>query len=480
MFSKVGLRTKILLANLSLLLFSFLFIGIFTYLNFNKQNDTYHRKRLKRKELSLVKQVEYHLAKISQFVNQKNFVLHFENHTKELTDINNIDVNYYNLKGEVIIQSDPEIFTEKRLPKKLPTKILKQVLEKNDYTLEHSEGVRFFSSYFLIKNKKGENIAILNIPYFDFDKTKSNDIETYLGELSIIYLFLLILAVVMVYILAKYITEPLRTLSEDIKKMELDKDAPPLEWNVNDEVGLLIKEYNKTREKLKASAELLAQKQKEEAWKEMAKQVAHEVKNPLTPMKLQVQFLQKNLDPTDENFKEELDEFCLSMVEQIDNMTNIANAFSDFASLPKLAIEKIEIHNILHPVAKLYQSQNLDFTTYKQEICVMADKNQLHQVFINLIKNAYQSIPNNKEPKVVMSYESVNDFLYIYIKDNGSGIPTRIQSKIFEPKFTTKNSGKGLGLAMVKNIILAHGGKIKFQTQENIGTTFIIKLPIEK
>jgi nitrogen fixation/metabolism regulation signal transduction histidine kinase len=475
---KLRLGTKIHIANLVLLVASFVFIGISTYYNINKQNDTYHRSRLERKEKSLVKNVEYHLASISQYVNEKNFLKHFDYYTLQLSDINNIDINFYSINGDALIISKPKNFEKHKLPKQLSPELIKTILKDGEITKEEKNDIgRYFSSYYLIKNKKGRNLAILNVPYFDFDRVKKNDLNAYFGNLALIYIILFGLAVIVGFILTKVITEPLRTLSEDIKQMELSEESKPLNWHVDDEIGVLIKEYNKTKEKLRISADLLAQKEREGAWREMAKQIAHEVKNPLTPMKLQVQFISKFLKPDTPNFDEELKDFSQSLIDQIDNMTNIANAFSNFASLPKMQFEELNAHLFLKQIQNFYKSQNLKFTTPESNVFIWADKHQLTQVFNNLIKNAYQAIPEDRIANIEIGYTVFDNTLQIFVKDNGIGIPEENQQKVFEPKFTTKNSGKGLGLAMVKNIILAHQGKISFYSELNKGTIFTIQIP---
>lgn len=475
----VKLGVKIQLIQGIILIFSFVLIGIITFSNFNSQNDTYHRNRLKRKEKTLVKEVEYHLKSKSEFITPNNFIDNFKTFTRDRALINNIDINFYSLDGKLQIQSNADRFTMYNLPEELSEDILNQI-ESNSgaLTQEIKNGSHtFFSSFFIIKNKRNEPIALLNIPYFDFDEMVKRDVRFYLKELAVIYVVLLLIAFAVSFLLIRIITDPLKDLSNTIKKLELSEDNMLLKWEVNDEIGDLIKAYNNSVQKLKVSADLLAQKEREGAWREMAKQVAHEVKNPLTPMKLQVQFLQHTLKPNDPDFKQKISDFSEALIEQIDNMTHIANEFSNFASLPKLHFENFELYILLKQLRDFYRGQNLVFKQESFDCEILGDKHQLQRVFNNLIKNGYQAIPEGKEPLVELSYRLSEDFVEIDVSDNGSGIPEGLMKKIFEPKFTTKDSGKGLGLAMVKNIIKAHKGTVSVKTELNKGTIFTVKIP---
>lgn len=476
----VKLGAKIQIIQTVILIFSFVLIGFIGFTNFNKQNDTYHRERLKRKEKSLLRDVEYHLLSKSEFVSEENFKENFDDYTKIRSYVNQIDINFYNLRGELVIQSNPERFQSYGLPEQLSSPVLKELLAKEggQYTQEvKQKSDIYFSSFFLIKNKRKEPIAFLNVPYFDFNEVRKKDLEFYFQELAIIYILLLVIAFFVSYILIKIITDPLKDLSNTLKDLELSGDNKTLEWDVNDEIGDLIKAYNNATTKLKISADLLAQKEREDAWREMAKQVAHEVKNPLTPMKLQVQFLQQTLKANDPDFKEKLNGFSEALVEQIDNMTNIANEFSNFASLPKLHFETFQIFTLLKQLRDFYSGQDLQLEQDFEDCEIQGDKHQLQRVFNNLIRNGYQSVPKDREPELEIYFEIQEKSILIHVKDNGSGIPNHIFERIFEPKFTTKDSGKGLGLAMVKNIVKAHKGNITVKTELNKGTIFTVELP---
>ncbi|MGB0428276.1 MAG: histidine kinase dimerization/phospho-acceptor domain-containing protein, partial [Flavobacteriales bacterium] len=400
MLRGLKLGTKLRLANIILLLFSFILIGVTTYLNINKQNNTYHKKRFERKEQALLKEVEYHLLSKAEYVTEENFIENFVRFTRIRSDINKLDINFYNLDGELLINSNPERFKHFELPLILSQSITTKVLLSKRQLIEEIDtpNGKYFSSFFLIKNKRNENLAILNIPYFDFNEVKRSDIQWFLEDLLIIYLFLFILAFFLSYFLSKLITEPLRSLSERINKLGIDGQNKELNWQVDDEIGVLINEYNKTSIKLKESAELLAQKERESAWREMAKQVAHEIKNPLTPMRLSVQHLLRSYDANDPKSEDKLKRVANSIIEQIDALTNIANEFSNFAKMPRPSEEKLDIIALVRSAKQVFVTGEItvQVVTELEDALIRADRNQMIRVFNNLIKNAIQATPEDR------------------------------------------------------------------------------------
>jgi nitrogen fixation/metabolism regulation signal transduction histidine kinase len=242
-----------------------------------------------------------------------------------------------------------------------------------------------------------------------------------------------------------------------------------------------VEEYNKMIDALALSSEKLAQSEREMAWREMAKQVAHEIKNPLTPMKLSVQYLMRTFENKDPNWEEKLQSLSKTLIEQIDTLSNIATAFSDFANMPKSMKEKHEINAIIETAVDLYSNHDnvkLTFTS-SETFKVNVDKNQWIRVFNNLIKNSIQAMPDDHNLEIEISLERQDSAVQIRFSDNGKGIPEAMQEMIFVPKFTTKTTGAGLGLAMVKNIVTNSEGSIRFESVANKGTTFYIQLPLK-
>jgi nitrogen fixation/metabolism regulation signal transduction histidine kinase len=266
-----------------------------------------------------------------------------------------------------------------------------------------------------------------------------------------------------------------------LEKIELGKQHEKIEYGRKDELGQLVAEYNSMAEKLEESAKLLAQGERESAWREMAKQIAHEIKNPLTPMKLSIQFLMRSKENNDADFDKKLEKVSNTLIQQIDTLSSIATGFSNFAKMPKPNEHPFNVIETLSNVIQLFNNvDNIDITSDLggyEDITIVADKEQISRVFINLIKNATQAIPEGIRGKIHVSLEK-QDKLIIKISDNGCGIPDEIRGKLFTPSFTTKSSGSGLGLAMVKNIIINAKGNITFESEVGKGTTFIVTLPL--
>jgi nitrogen fixation/metabolism regulation signal transduction histidine kinase len=290
---------------------------------------------------------------------------------------------------------------------------------------------------------------------------------------------LIAFAIFIALVISNYITKPLQLIREKISRLRLGRTNEKIEWSKEDEIGSLVMEYNRMVDELARSAELLAKSERESAWREMAKQIAHEIKNPLTPMKLSVQYLQKAWDEKAPDWDNRLKRFAQTIIEQIESLSIIASEFSDFAKMPKSKFEKTELLAVVKNSIRLFR----DSTQVKIELqeadnfYVLADRDQLLRVFNNLLKNAIQAIVNPTIGVIKISVERDMDLVVIRFSDNGKGIPKDQREKVFYPNFTTKSGGMGLGLAMVKNIIQNTGGEITFESEENVGTTFIIALP---
>lgn len=230
-------------------------------------------------------------------------------------------------------------------------------------------------------------------------------------------------------------------------------------------------------DELEESAVKLATGEREQAWREMAKQVAHEIKNPLTPMRLSVQSFQRNFDENDPNIRQKVDEYSNTLINQIDTMSSIASAFSNFAKMPAQQSETLNVAKITKLALDIFNEKYIEFKCDKEEILAKFDRTQLIRVVTNLVKNAIQALGETDDPKIVVSVEDEEETVLLSVCDNGSGISEENKEKIFEPKFTTKSSGMGLGLAMVKNIVETYNGSISFVSKQNKGTIFNVRFP---
>jgi nitrogen fixation/metabolism regulation signal transduction histidine kinase len=291
---------------------------------------------------------------------------------------------------------------------------------------------------------------------------------------------MLIIAFALAYFLASYITQSLKTISDKINETSLNQKNEKIVIEANSrEINSLIKAYNAMVDKLEESATMLAQSEREQAWREMAKQVAHEIKNPLTPMRLTVQSFERKFNPEDPDLKQKLNDYTKTLIQQIDTMTSVASAFSNFASMPAQQNETLNVVEVVELALDIFNEDYIVFESQEKEIISKMDRTQLIRIITNLVKNAIQAIPEHQEKKsVLVTVKREKGNVVILVKDNGIGIEQQNIDRIFEPKFTTKNSGMGLGLGIIKNIIENYKGNITFETKFGKGTTFAVYLPI--
>lgn len=307
------------------------------------------------------------------------------------------------------------------------------------------------------------------------------EITTVLVAIVNIYVLLIGISLIIAIFISDRITRPLRLIQEKMGRLRLGKSYEFIDYKANDEIGSLVAEYNRMIKELDASAELLARSERESAWKEMAKQVAHEIKNPLTPMKLSVQQLQRTYKPNDPEWEAQLKRFTQTLIEQIDTLSRIAGEFATFARMPKTHAEHVNLYETLVNIQQLHSNDSGAVILFKPNTVppcmVIADKEQLLRVFNNLIKNAIQAIPEGREGRIVLGISRKAKSFIVTVSDNGDGVPQELHDKIFVPNFTTKTSGMGLGLPIVKGIVDSTGGSIWFETTEGVGSTFYIELP---
>jgi nitrogen fixation/metabolism regulation signal transduction histidine kinase len=463
---------------LLLILVSFALTGAISFYHFKSENEQYHQERLRRKEYAVNESIDYFLSNQPITENTDSIVKLFDNKICELADINNMDINIYGLGGSLLISSNPLLYEEQIISEQLSSSLLKAISKNPDQLLVKTKNdslkLDYLSTYNIIRNAQKQPIAIVNLPYFDTQDIHREDLTDFLITLSQIYLVLFLVSGLFAYLLSNYITGSLNAIALELKKIRLGGNNERLKWRFDDEIGTLVDEYNRMLNELEVSAVKLAQTERESAWKEMARQVAHEIKNPLTPMRLNVQYLERTLKTENQG---KLKEFTQSMVEQIDALSNIAEAFSRFATMPGLKAEEFSLKELLQRVTALYADYNISFNTDHPEATISADKDQLLRVMNNLITNAIQAVPDEREAQIRVGLHRTEEGAQIRVRDNGVGISAEQGDQIFEPRFTTKTKGMGLGLAMVKKIVDSFNGKIWFESEPNKGTTFFVNIP---
>lgn len=477
LLKRISLRTQIFISMILLMFLACLLILVATSVQYQNESIDYNNFRLNRKENQLQKQIDYLVVK-NDLLNKKDSVwAKYKEEFSAVIKIHNVNYSVFNLEGKPLFTSF--------LPLKiiannysLDSDFLEVILSQPDRFLEknNDEIGKFQSSYSVLKDGFGNPYGILFFPYFEDVSFSENELNTFLQSLYQIYLLMLVVAIIMAYFISKYISRSLETFREKIDQTGLLKQNEKIQIkNAPRDIASLINSYNKMIDELEKSATLLARTQREQAWREMAKQVAHEIKNPLTPMRLTVQNFQRKFSDDDPDNAKKIDEFSQILIEQIDTMSDVANAFSDFATLPKPKLTPSDLVEVTRRSLEIFENDTIEFNTSHEQIQLSLDRTQWVRVVTNIIQNALQAVKQGKQSQIKVSILKEKETVKITFEDNGMGIPKSIQSKVFEPKFTTKSKGMGLGLGIVKNIIDSHKGTIGFTTGSK-GTSFVIVL----
>jgi signal transduction histidine kinase len=478
----LSLRIRIFLSMIVLIIMASLLLASISIVQFKNEAKEYHQERLERKENAIKEHINYVLSTTTYPLTTNNLSLIFKDKIHELAQIHSIEINIYSLDGK-LLKSSKESFSVDKVSPPVPKYILKLVrssIEKRYVDIKTIDGVKNRSSYSQIKDDKFKPLGILNLPYLEDDGFYENELNSFLIRLGQVYSFMLIVAFGLAYFLSTYITKSLKTISDKLSETSLNQKNEKIMLEASSkEINLLIKAYNAMVDELEVSAIKLAQGEREEAWREMAKQVAHEIKNPLTPMRLTVQSFQRKFDPNDADVKQKMKDYSDTLIQQIDTMNAVASAFSNFASMPAQQNETLNVVEVVELAMDIFNEEYLVFEKEAPEIISKIDRTQLIRIITNLVKNAIQSIPEQQEIKAIsVSVKKELEHVLIVVKDNGIGIQPKDINRIFEPKFTTKSSGMGLGLGIIKNIIENYKGTITFETEYEKGTTFTVSLPI--
>jgi len=427
------------------------------------------------------------LNELKQNVGQKNELdqsyKEYVNFTlKKLSQVFSSDVSLFDKNGNLFSTSQPAIYDQGLVSKYMNPNAYSVLSENNTITFSHREEIgnlNYVSTYIPFFNVKDKLLGYLNLPYFARQKDLEIELSAYLTTLLNIYTILFVTTTLFALIVSNLLTKPLRIIKQQISNTKFVKHFNPIKWESKDEIGSLVTEYNAMIIELKKNSELLAQSEKEKAWREMSKQIAHEIKNPLTPMKLNIQHLQRVVKTNPDNISEKVDSVANVLIQQIDILSNIATEFSNFGNFPETKLERIDLNEILQKETQFFKTSSDCSIELDNEpnLFVMIDKEQFSRVIINLIKNAEQAIPKNRPGVIKLSAYRKEEIIEIKIEDNGIGIAKEFYSNIFLPNFTTKSSGTGLGLAMVKNSIQNFNGTISFESELEKGSVFKITLP---
>lgn len=477
----IDFKTRLQLMVISFVLLSSLALGVVSISSIKNLSAKKNKDMLSEKAHSVLIEMEHKLATFDTLnATQK---VYLEELLTKFSLVFFSDINIYNVDGRLLASSRPQVF-EEGLKSEMMDEIPFRELSQNKRTLYIDNDLignyHYLSAYIPFRNDDNKLTAFINLPYFAREQELRKEIATFLLAFFNTYVIITVLAVFISLLAGNYLMRPLQLIRNRFSRLNIATTNEKIEYSRKDELGDLINEYNLMVDKLAESAEMLARSERESAWREMAKQVAHEIKNPLTPMKLSIQHLRKSWNDHSPEWENRLEKTTKTLIEQIDSLASIATAFSDFAKLPVPDNTKTDLTLILrntlalfhdHPEVRIYSSLP------EKECMVIADEKQLSRAFINLMNNALQAIPSHHQGLITVNLRTENGIHTVEISDNGTGIDEEKKPKIFSPNFTTKSGGMGLGLAMVKNIVDSAGGKISFISEKGSGTTFVIELP---
>jgi len=480
---QVNFKNKIKFSMIGVLLLSLVIIGAGTVYYNIMQFENKQFENITEKIQSVLIELEYRLGIERELSPDMKYYV-----TELLIQFSNVfytDINLYDIEGNLYASSRPEVFDLGLTGEKMNPVAYSEMVINNNARFVHSESISslsFLSAYVPFTNTNNEILAYLNLPYFTRHYILTKEIYTLVVAVANIYAVLILITILIAVIVSNTITKPLQLIQDKLRELSLGRKNEQIDYESDDEIGSLIREYNRMVEELENSAGILARSERESAWREMAKQIAHEIKNPLTPMKLSIQHLQRAWEDKTDNWEEVLKKTTGNLVEQIDHLSSIATAFSHFAKLPGAVREPVNITETIKNVSGLFSNSgniNIDLRLNgNEDLHVISDRMQLNRILVNLLKNSTQAIPKSRRGAITIELKREEGMALVEITDNGEGIHPSIKDKMFTPYFTSKSGGTGLGLAIVKNIAEQYGGSVGFLSEFKKGSCFWFRLPL--
>lgn len=465
-----GIRSSILLSLIGSFVIGIAISGFFNIRSIHAFNTRYNAEMLKEKTGSIKIEMEKIFANNNEDLD--NTLLNLSN--TFLTDINIYDTN-----AALYATSQKTIFEEGFLLDKINMNILSD-LDKSMSTVYKKEKLgelSYQSSYCPIRDGAGKTLYYLNIPFINQQKILNESINNTINNFINMFLFWINISIVLFIFISDFITKPLQILKERLKKVDIDAGNERIEWKQEDEIGELIKSYNLMIDKIEESSYLLKQQERNSSWRELAKQVAHDINNPLTPMKLSLQYLQKLYEEKPELFESKFKELAPSLISQIDSISTIASELNNYSKPMSQSGKETELISCIKDAINIFENSTnmkISFDLPQNPVMVMGNKTLFLRIFNNILKNAYQAVNNRNNARIDIVTKTDTPYFVVSIKDNGCGIKDKDKDKIFTPHFTTKADGNGIGLSIVKNIIENYEGTINFLSKENEGTVFNI------
>ena len=405
---------------------------------------------------------------------------------QDLSKLYRTDIHVYNPDGELMATSRPYLLTSGLCGRRINPAVFFAPIDQSVVVEERIGRFDYLASYATTHDGDGKTASYICVPMFFSSYNLWRDLFFYCALLMNLYFVALLLAALIALAVGRRLTHPLKTLGLNLRQIRLDggKANEKISYNgsASDEIGMLVTEYNHMVDKLAESAQQLAASERELAWRDMARQIAHEIKNPLTPMKLTIQQLQRTKAIGGERFDDYFATASRTLIEQIDTLSFIASEFSNFARMPMANLTRVDLYAKLRAEVELFRNNHenveISYSATIDEAFILADGEQMTQLFNNLLKNAIQAIPSTRRGKIDVVLTEENGRAVVSVTDNGCGISDEVAERIFTPNFTTKSSGMGLGLCIAKNIVMMSQGEIAFTTKQDEGTTFVVKFPL--
>jgi nitrogen fixation/metabolism regulation signal transduction histidine kinase len=437
------------------------------------QEEAYNARRLVRKEASVERSLNYTLDRLPDSLRTEDIPNAFSDRICELADIHGMDIALYRPNGRLLTQSTLTDDTGASI--QLPVDVLAELDESDERIQGGSEG-GVVDVYWNVKDREGNALGIVGVRY-EKRALEAGDFKAFWSQLAPLYIVLFLGGAILAAILSNGLVRHLRLIRDRMRELEPGVQQTPIEYDRSDAIGELVDQYNALLKQLQAAVEELAKREREGAWRMMAMQVAHEIKNPLTPIKLGAQQLERAWVDKREDFDERLRRYTRVVVEQIDILAEISQDFSMLAAVGLDKPEEVNWAQATKEVAALYQQSNpqIEWRTSIPDAPVVIEGSKAHltRAMNNLIVNAIDAVANEPHPLIAIGLVvSPEGKAFLTVEDNGIGIPEDRQKEIFQPHFTSKEKGTGLGLFITDSIVRQLNGRITLRSFPGQGSVF--------
>ena len=471
------LRNRVFIGFLTIAILSVITSAVLSFVILRDNAKKVSQTDMQNKSQALLASLDYALSH-SQ-VKTYDIPQVLENEIYEIADINKHDIIIYDLKGNYLLSNkDPNLVAQKKMPADVLKEIQKNVKQYDDKSYDEKLEASIISSYMVLKNNMLEDIAYIYFPYYHNESAYMDVFKRYFTYIIGVNILIIFFSIWLSWIISNNLTDAIIRFTTMISRINLfDKNLKPIKYYKNDELNALVKAYNKMIAEIADQRERLSYIEKQSAWEEMAKQVAHEVKNPLTPMKLMMQNFERKFDPNDPNISQKVKNLSEVVIGQIDVISRVAGAFSEFAQLPDKNDEEISLNKEVRNTITIFSDENINVHANQEDILMKIDKDYLTRIITNLVTNASQAKSDDRKSLINVDLEKIEKRIRITVQDNGVGISPDQLDRIFDPNFTSKNSGMGIGLTMVKRMVEDYNGTITVVSEVGKGASFTISMP---